>query len=374
MASSDQYGNTYSLLMPKYLRKHYLKEFDIYDEEWQAWFMKMMPKKVGPGQGAKRHFTRPRRADPQGMATFHEPDEAIEPMNRPTVDVWNYNTRMLGNAFTRGKQEFKGDFEGDLLSRVHADMMKWLTQFINRAIEYTLTKFAYGESNIMSRFTDQDLDRQAIANLDSGEFNSAASDLQGHNWGDEANANPFKDLAFLKERYKYMANKQATYLMIGRQTEYKLEINDELKDRLIRIENTTQEILGDYLAGIELIKVVGQTYKDIPNAANNLGMPGVGDYSEHTWDNANIYDMMVETIGGNSWEWGVLGTSNIGEVSCGYVDEDHKAQRGNPTNIFVEQWQERNPKAVWTSAKMMFCPVVYDYADIMLLRKMAQQP
>lgn len=373
MATSDQYGSLYSELMPRYLRKHYLQQFDKFDSEWQPWFMKMMPKKVGPGNGSKRFFTRPRGADPQGMANYHAPDEAIEPMNRGTPEIWNYSTRMLANAFTRTKQEFREDFEGDFLARAHADMMEYLTIFINRAVEYTLSHFMYGTEAIMARFTDQDLDRQGIADLESGEFNGAASELTGYNWGDEDNALPFHDLAFLKERYKYMANEAPTQLMIGRMTEYKLEVNEDVKDRMIRVENAQQEVLGDYLAGINLIKVVGQTYKDIPGAAPRIGMPGAGDYAMHTWNNANKNEMMTEQIGGNTWEWGILGSKNVGEVSCGWVDEDHRDQRGAPTEIFVEQWDERNPKAVWTSAKFMFCPVVYDYANAMLIRRLCQQ-
>lgn len=374
MVESDYYGNTYPLLLPKYLRKTYLQTFDRYDNKWQPWLMKMLPKKVAPGNGSKRYWTRPRDVDPQGMATYHAPDEAVEPMNRETVDVWSYNTRMLANAFTRGKQEFRNDFQAGILERVHGQMMEYLTAFINRSIEYTLTKFVYGVTNFMSRFTNQDLDRQGIANVRTGKFNGSDSDLQGHNWGDTENSDPFKDLAFLKERYKYLANEQPEYLMIGRTTEYKLEINDKLEDKLIRIKDTTQGMLGDYLQGVELIKVFGQTYKDIPGAtADKIGMPGAGDYAMHTWDNANKNDMMVESVSGNDWEWGVLGSRDIGEVACGYVDEDHKDQRQNPTNIFIEQWEERNPKRIWTSAKLMLCPVVYDYAKAMLVKQLAQQ-
>lgn len=371
---TDQYGNLYSDYMPTYLRKHYLKRVDEYDKEWQPWLMKMIPKKVGPGDGSKSYFTRPKRADPQGMATYQAPDEAVIPMNRGTVSEWNYHTRMLANGFTKTRDEFKEDFEGDFLSRAQDDMLRFLTEFINRSIEYTLTRFAYGDTNVVGRFTDQTFERQGIVDLAAGTFNGdAASDLEGTSWNDAANALPHDDIAFMKERYKYMANKRPAYLAIGRRTEFKLETNDDVKDRMIRVENAQNEILGDYLAGINLVKVVGQTYKDDPSAANNIGMPGAGDYTMHTWDNANKHDMMTETIGGNTWEWGIMGGREIGEVSCGWVDEDHRTERNNPTEIFIEQWDERNPKQVWTTAKMSICPVVYDYANIMLVRRMAQQ-
>ena len=60
---------------------------------------------------------------------------------------------------------------------------------------------------------------------------------------------------------------------------------------------------------------------------------------------------MVEESGSNLFEWGIITNGNAGEVACGWVDEDHQA-RGSPTNIFIEQWEERNPKQVFTTASL----------------------
>jgi len=171
-----------------------------------------------------------------------------------------------------------------------------------------------------------------------------------------------------------MAQEDAKYFMIGRETEYSLELNDDLLDRLIRIEDTTQGILGEYLMGLELIKVTGQTFKEIPNAnAQQIGMPGMGDFIEQDWNRLNKHDMMVEQIGGNTYEWGIIGTDNVGSIQCGFVDDDHKAERQSPTDIFIEQFEEKRPKAVWTRAALHVCPYVDDYAKLMLVRGLTIQ-
>lgn len=371
-------GNTADyMIIPDYLRENYLKLIDWYDKEWQPWFMNMMPKKVGPGRGSQRRFTRPRGADPQGIAKFYGEDEAIEPMNYPHVRPWSYMTRKLGNAYRRNRRVFAEDFKDGIIERAHAEMMENLVIFINRGLEYTLSRFAFGDQLVMNEFTNQDLNRQGVVHLRQGTFNGAAdARLGGVSWDNFAGGTPpvFEDLAHLKERFKYLAGVNPTYLMIGRMTEYVLEINDDLLDRLIRFQDTTQGVLGDYLMGLKLIKVVGQTFKDIPGADATLeGMPGKGDYLELDWTRANRHDMMVENMAGGVYEWSIMGVDNVGEVSCGWVDEDHKDERGTPTEVFVEQFNENRPKQVWTQAQLEVCPVVYDYAKMMLIRGVAAQ-
>lgn len=365
------------MIIPTWLRKSYLELMDWYDKEWEPWFLKMMPKTVGPGRGAQRQWRRDRGADPQGMAKFYGEDEAIEPMNYPSVKPWNYMTRKLGNAFRRNKRIFKEDFQDGIIDKAHAEMMENLTKFINRSIEYTLTRFAFADTGVMGEFSTQDTNRQGVVDLAQGHFNgSVASELGGKSWSNFGSGTPavFSDLAFLKERFRYLAGKNPKYMTIGRKTEYNLEINDDLLDRLIRLVDTSQGVLGDYLMGLNLIKITGQTYKEIPGVDTSLeGFPGKGDYLELDWNRANRKDMMVHEYAGNSYEWSVIGTDDVGEVKCGWVDEDHKAQRGSPTEFFVEQWEERNPKQVWIAASLEVCPEIRDYANIMLVKTVAQQ-
>lgn len=374
----DRIGNMGDyMLVPAWLRRRYINLMDWYDKEWQPWFMQMLPKTVAPGRGAKDYWVRPYGADPQGMAKFYGDDEAIEPMNYPHVVPWVYNCRKLGNAFRRNKRTFKEDFLEGIVEKTHAELMEYLTQWINRSIEFILTKFAYGELSTINKFTNQNLNRQGVVNLKDGEFNGvAASELGGKSWSNFGTGTPpvFSDLAFLKERYSYMANKKPAFMMIGRKTEYFLEINDDLLDRLIRLKDTTQGVLGEYLMGLNLVKVIGQTYKEIPGADETLeGMPGRGDYLPMDWTNLNKKEMMTEKIGGNSYEWSVIGTRDVGEVKCAWVDEDHRDQRGSPTEMFIEQWDERNPKQVWTSAQLKFCPEIRDYSNLMLVKAVALQ-
>ena len=103
------------------------------------------------------------------------------------------------------------------------------------------------------------------------------------------------------------------------------------------------------------------------------GMPGRGDYLEFDWNRQNRKDMMVHKVAGNDYEWAIIGADEVGEVKCGWVDEDHKDQRGSPTEFFIEQWEEKNPKQVWISASLEVCPEIRDYANIMLVKTMAQQ-
>jgi len=341
----------------------------------------MMPKKIAEGKGAKDHWTRPRMADPQMMAKYYDPMERIEPMAYPHVRQWTYNTRMMANAFQRDKKTFAADFKGGIIERAHAMLLENLTKSINRGLEYTLSRFAFGDNLVMQRFTDQNLNRQGRVSLQQRFTNFAngtdAIDnaIGGQSWDNFAPGTPpiFEDLAYLIERYEFMSGDSPTFLTVGRKTALALELNDDLLDRLIRVKDTTDGVLGASIQGIKIQKVVGQTYKEIPGINTGAeGYPGKGDYLEQDWTHQNKIDIMTEMIGANRVEWGILGNRIGGEVACGWVDEDHQS-RGTPTNIFIEQWEEKNPKQVWTTAKLMVCPEIYDYARIMLIKQLATQ-
>jgi len=378
---ADTIGNlSDNMLVPAYLREKYLKLVDEYDTKWQPLFEKMMPRVIAEGRGSKHYWTRPRMADPQMIAKFYENDDRIEPMAHPHARVWTYNTRMTGNMFRRNKRLFAGDFLGGILERAHARLLENLTKSIDRNIEYTLCQFALGNVETMEEFTNQDTNRQAYADINAGSFRGAvvSGDLGGTRWDDfsggaGSHANIFDDLAYLVERFEFLAGESPTTFYIGRKTALALEKNENLLSRLIYFHDTTDGVLGATIQGLKLIKVTGQTYKEVPGIDPLAeGYPGKGDYLELDWEHLNRKDMMTETVGSDVYEWGIITNGNAGEVACGWVDEDHQA-RGNPTNIFIEQWDEKNPKQVFTTAKLEYCPEVYDYDKIMLVKKLAKQ-
>ena len=365
------------MIVPDYLRNLIITMIDSFDKEWSPQFSVMMPREPGPGRGSKRTWTRIRTADPQGMARIYGEYEQIVPMNKAHVRPWTYNVRKLGNAFYRTKTQFVEDFKEGIIEKAHAEELENLVKFIDRAIEYILTRFAYGDATTMSQFTNQDTNRQGRANIAAGTFRGVVTTgLGGVRWDDFSAGTPpvFSDLAFLKKRFKQMAGVEPKYFMIGRETEYALELNADLLNRLIRITDTTQGIVGSALMGLNLIKVTGQTYKDIPGATNDqVGMPGMGDFLEQDWEHLNKHDMMTEIIGSDVYEWGVIGTDDVGSVKCGWVDTDHRDQRNSPTEIFIEQVQQQSPKLIETRAQIAICPEVKDYAHIMLVRGLAIQ-
>jgi len=234
----------------------------------------------------------------------------------------------------------------------------------------------------MEEFTNQDTNRQAYCDVDAGSFRGADEvangNLGGIRWdifgAAGTHAEVFDELAYLTERFEYLAGESPTTFYIGRKSALALEKNENLLDRLIYFHDTTDGVLGATIQGLKLIKVTGQTYKEVPGVETlDEGYPGKGDYLELDWEHLNRKDMMVEEADyGRNFEWGIITNGNAGEVACGWVDEDHQA-RGSPTSIFIEQWDERNPKQVFTTAKLEYCPEVYDYTKIMLVKRMAEQ-
>lgn len=361
-------------LIPTWLYKRYIEAIDFYDEEWMPMMSRIMPRQAAPGEGSKNHFSMPWLADPQGMARFHDPRERVELMGPPHIEGHTFNTRTLKNGYAEDMEEFEEDFTHGVIQAKKLMMDRNLVRFINRTIEYTLMKYVYGDATTMATFSNQSLDRQGYANVRSGTFRGAAdAHLGGLNWGN-VSANIFKDLNYLKDRFELMAGDIPGFLVVGRVTTRSMEDNNGLLNRLIQIKDTTQGVLGSAIQGLQIVRVVGQTYKEIPGInTNREGYPGRGDYLRQTWARLNKIDMMTTEYGSGTWEWGLITNKNLGHTACGWVHKLHKEQRSSPTEMYIRQFTEHDPLEVKTEAAIRFTPVVSDFANALRLDQIVKQ-
>lgn len=364
-------------LIPTYVKKFHLATIDEYDNEWRPMFMRFMPKRRSPGltsTSSGREFSMPWVADPQAMAKFHDARERVQMMAAPQMQAITHWHRTAKNGYAEDLEEFEGDFADGVISAKRKMFDRNIIRNINRLIEFTLSKYVYGDADVMGSFSTQGTARQAYANINRGTFRDAADDnLGGINWGN-ATAPIFSDLNYLKDRFELMAGDIPGFLVIGRCTNRSLEDNDDLLNRLIQIRDTTQGVLGQAIQGLTIVRVVGQTYKEVPGIdTDHEGYPGKGDYLRQTWDNLNKIEMMTELVQGNRWEWGLITNRELGFTSCAWTHKLHQEQRNSPTEFFVREWMEHDPLEVKNVAALTICPVTQDRANALILHRTCQQ-
>jgi len=363
-------------LIPTWLHRRYIQAIDFFDQEWAPMFTRFMPKKRSPGKGSGKHFSIPWLADPQGMARFTDARERTPMMGAPHIEGITVNTRTIKNGYPEDLEEFEEDFENGVIQAKRLMIDRNLVRFINRLIEYTLTRYVYGDPVVMSSFSTQTLERQAYANVRTGTFRGAADTHLGGlagGWGN-VTANVFRDLNYLKDRFELMAGELPEFLAIGRVTTRSLEDNNNLLSRLINIRDTTQGVLGAAIQGLKITRVVGQTYKEVPGISTDReGYPGRGDYLRQTWDRLNKIDMMTTLYNSGRWEWGLIASRSLGYTACAWTHKLHQQQRGNPTEMFVRQWTEHDPLEVKNSAAISIAPVVNDFAYALRIDQTAMQ-
>jgi len=361
-------------LIPTWLYRRYIESIQFFDEEWEPMLMGLMTKRPAPGPGSKKHFSLPWLADPQGMARFHDPRERIQMMGAPHIEGITFNTRTIKNGYPEDLEEFEEDFENGVIQAKRLMLDRQLVRFINRLIEYTLTRYVYGDPTVMASFSTQTIERLGYANVRKGTFRGAAdSHLGGLAW-DNASANIFKDLNYLKDRFNLMSGEQAQNLIVGRVTTRSMEDNTGLLNRLIQIRDTTQGVLGAAIQGLTITRIVGQTYKEVPGInTDREGYPGRGDYLRQTWDRLNKIDMMTTLYNSGRWEWGLITNREIGFTACSWVHKLHQQQRASPTEMYMRQWVEHDPLEVKNSAAISICPVVTDFARVLRLDQLAMQ-
>ena len=361
-------------LIPTWLYRRYIESIDFYDEEWKPMLSRIMPRRPAPGPGSKKHFSMPWLADPQGMAKFTDPRERTPMMGAPHIEGITYNARTIRNGYPEDMEEFEEDFENNVIQEKRRMVDRNLIRYIDRLIEYTLTRYVYGDPVVMATFSTDSTERQGRANVRKGQFReSADSHLGGNSW-DIASANIFKDLNYLKDRFELMSGELPDSLVVGRVTTRSMEDNNGLLNRLIQIKDTTQGVLGGAIQGLKLIRIVGQSFKEVPGINQDReGFPGMGDYLRQTWDRLNKIDMMTTLYNSGRWEWGLITNGNIGFTACAWIHKLHQKQRGNPTQFYVRQWVEHDPLEVKNEAAISCTPVVRDFAYALRLDQMVQQ-
>ncbi len=372
---SFQWSNlTEPALIPTWLYRRYIEAIDFFDAEWAPMFTRFMPKRPAPGPGSKKHFSLPWLADPQGMARFHDPRERIELMGAPHIEGITFNARTIKNGYAEDMEEFAEDFENGVIQAKRLMMDRQLVRFVNRTIEYTLTRYVYGDPVVMASFSTQTTDRQGYANVRTGTFRGVAdANLGGNQWG-LPGANIFADLNYLKDRFELMSGEQATNLVIGRVTARSMEDNNGLLNRLIQIKDTTQGVLGAAIQGLAINRVVGQSYKEVPGInTDREGYPGRGDYLRQTWARLNKIDMMTSEYASGRWEWGLITNNQLGYTACAWTHRLHQEQRSSPTEMFTRQWKEHDPLEIKNSVAISVTPVVQDFANALRLDQLAMQ-
>ena len=372
--SIDWSNLTQPELIPTWLYRRYIAAIDFFDQEWQPMFTRFMPKKEAPGPGSKKHFSLPWLADPQGMARFHDPRERVDMMAAPHIEGITFNCRTIKNGYPEDMEEFEEDFENGVIQSKRLILDRNLIRFMNRLIEFTLTKYVYGDPIVMASFSTQTLERQATANVRTGTFRGGAdANLAAGAWSD-ITKDVFKDLNYLKDRFELMSGELPEFLALGRVTTRHLEDNTKLLERLINFKDTTQGVLGAAIQGLKIVRVVGNTYKEVPGINTDLeGYPGKGDYLRQTWDRLNKVDMMTKEYGSGRWEWGLMANRQLGYTACGWTHKLHKKARKSPTEFYMHQVIEHDPLEIKNIAEISVTPVVTDFANALRIDQTAMQ-
>jgi len=361
-------------LIPTWLFRRYVGTIDFYDEEWQPMLSRIMKRQPAPGKGSKKHFSMPWMADPQAMSKFHNPRERVHMMGAPQIEGDVFHARTIKEGYPEDLEEFEEDFEDNVIQSKRLMMDRNMIRFINRTIEFTLTRYVYGDPVVMASFSTQTTERQGYANIRTGTFRGVAdAHLGSQQWGNP-NANIFRDLNYLKDRFELMAGEIPTVLAIGRVTTRSMEDNNGLLNRLIQIKDTTNGVLGSSIQGLKIVRVVGNTFKDVPGLSNDAqDMPGQGDYVRQSWNRLNKIDMMTTLYNSGRWEWGLITDNNMGFTACAWVHKLHQKQRRTPTEMYIRQFTEHDPLEIKNTAAISICPVVKDFAHVMRLDQLVMQ-
>jgi len=368
-------------LIPEAFRERHMLSIRGYDWKFTPVLQDIFPKTPSPDGGSNK-FDWPIMVNPEPMAMLFQQDEETPIMNAGGIDLETFSTRISKAAFQRRSDEFRRDFKDNLISLKYQMLTKMIMESVNRRIEFELANYVYGNTYAIGQFSDQasNLGRFLVADLEAGTFVDKDGStvrsglLSGSRWDAHTTADPLRDIATIQRMHEDMMGSSLTKGFIGPESAMWLSLNRRVIEDLKYVLDTTKGVLGVAMHGINITKVVGQTYKDAPSNANAglLGMPGLGDVDIDKWSDRNKVEIMVDgSPSAGCREWGLFTEDTIGRTFYGFVHTEHEAQSGgNPTVPFTWTWREQDPFKVKTRVAIAFCPAVEDFAKYILVKNM----
>lgn len=380
------YGNLEApWMIPEAMRERHLLNIRLYDWKFSPVLQEIFPKTPAPDGGANK-FDWPIMVNPEPMAMLFQQDEEAPVLNAGGIGLESFSTRISKSAFQRRSDEFRRDFKDNLISLKYQILAEMIMESVNRRVEFELANYLYGNTYAIGQFSEQasNLGRFLVADLETGQFLDYAGAkvrdnlLSGSRWDAHTTADPLRDIATIQRMHEDMMGSSLTKGFIGPETAMWLSLNEKVIEQLKYIRDTTDGILGTALHGINITKVIGQTYKEVPSAANAgvLGYPGLGDVDIDKWTDRNKVEIMVDgSPSAGCREWGIFSEDTVGRTFYGFLHTEHEAQsRGDPTRPFTWTWREQDPFKVKTRVGIAFCPAVEDFAKYILVKNMCLRP
>ena len=315
-------------------------------------------------------FTIPYIADPGIMSQLMAITDRVEAYDVGFINESLYTRLTKQRGPDINPFEWTHQLRAGFLDKRNAMLVETAVKSIARRIEYETTNFLYGDAATIANFSDIPsvlIDRRKIFDAATGQADPAG--LSGVSWDNYA-CDPMYDINKMNLYMNEMQSKDIKHGFIGPNTAFALEDNAKILSQIQYHVDATNTVIASTIKNVKLEKVMGQYYKDVTADSGKIGYPGRGNIEPDNWTTRSKVDMMQHTVSTTGFEWGIF--TPAGPVGNVFSSKVHPKQK-DPNTPYTHSWEDPELEIVQSYMALGFGPHVNDFADIIVVKRMAQK-
>lgn len=353
-------------VIPHWMRRRHIAAWRVFDGKWSPFIFDVMPPGVPEGisRGSMEdRFTWPKTVDAMGMSPIMNVED-YAPKIEVGVDAEMFRARLTKIGYTMRTDEFQRNFIDGIFTRKYQTLTEACFKYMSRLIEYSATKYIYGDTNVIKSFSNQNDHMERQLKLTASDSDDATDyNITGTAWNNTGSAKPYQDVAAVDKACSDLVGESITRAYFGQSAVFYCQLNDDLKARTQYTKDITGGVLGMSILGIPIVKVSAQRYKiDASASSSMLFYPGTGSLAEDQWASRNQYHMMLDSD--RSHEWALFTPGDIGFNFWARVNNESESLE-EPYKVITK---EKRPSVQYhVRFERKFCPAVKDWARAIIL-------
>jgi hypothetical protein len=372
----DKLLNAVEFNNPLWMRKEVTTLlFTEYDNIFRPVMQDIFPRTTAPvGEDGEvpsidTTFSLPHITDPQYMSRFYDYLEMPDP-RAVGFDKEECQARMTKEW---GPQTnpllYKNEWKAGFLEKKNQMLVANKIRAIERFIEYNLVNYTFGTASVMDNFGNQRTKQSNfMKSWDAKETVSTESDYLGGKSWDDTSADVLNDIDTLNLWMNEVADEEINVAYLGANTLNGMQHNQAIKELLKYHYDLTGRMIGGTLRGVNLKKVIGQTYKDDSTSSTRIGYPGQGSVKPDGYTTRYKYKMMTHVDSGSTYEWGLFVPGPIGNTFTAKCHPEH----ANPNSPYPNEWEDPRTKAIFSEIQMGFAPHVINFKNVFVVKRLAE--
>ena len=333
--------------------KAFVPTLRMWDNEFDDFTAELLPERP-PEAGAITNFNYPITSDIGMIAPRGDVNMPAKFVDAGLANE-TFSTKVTALGTKINPMEYNASIEVGEMGVSFSRRMEMVMKAIKRRIMRDRILYLTGDANVVGAFSTQ-----STARLKTWDVTSATDFPVNSGAWSTVSTNLIWQIDYINRYSKHMQG-GLNRLIIGPDAEFYMNQNTHLQDLLKYTVDMRGKMVGESFRSLNINVVSGDTYKEESGNDILLNSPGHGSLSYETWADMKIKHLFRDVAGGQTWEYALLTTDNIGWTWRPPLYTGEKYPKENMREV---SWWNKNPEMFHTYLKTRYGFVVDDFSKI----------